>query len=198
MSGLVSRVMQLGACAVPGLEPHTWTVLRGLLLRAEGPAGVLEALREGRGYVAFEVSGSALGFRFAAFDAEGALVADLGEALPWRPGLSLRAAAPRAGWRPGCHTSRLSRGSRWAGAFFPRAGWGAGVCSGSRFLCGSSNSTDGDDALTVRTTNAFSLKVVCKCEDASAGTLCLNRHDAAFSLSPVLFEFRGTCTFCGH
>ncbi|MCA8924707.1 MAG: hypothetical protein KDD82_23035 [Planctomycetes bacterium] len=65
-----------------------------LLLRAEGPAGVLEALREGRGYVAFEVSGSALGFRFAAFDAEGALVADLGEALPWRPGLSLRAAAP--------------------------------------------------------------------------------------------------------
>lgn len=65
-----------------------------LLLRERSPAGVREALAAGRGYVAFEVEGAASGFRFVACDARGAVVAEMGEELPWAPGLELRAAAP--------------------------------------------------------------------------------------------------------
>ncbi|MEZ6187824.1 MAG: hypothetical protein R3F62_22795 [Planctomycetota bacterium] len=107
--GLSRRVPGFGGCDAHqnvrllgplGLTIGTYAecfraVTTHLLLRGEGPAAVLEALREGRGYVAFEVEGSALGFRFAAFEGD-TLCADLGQELPFHPGLSLRAAAPGA------------------------------------------------------------------------------------------------------
>ena len=64
-----------------------------LIVRGPGRAGVREALAAGRGYVAFETLGSARGFRFVA-SRGGALAAEMGEELPFEPGLSLAAAAP--------------------------------------------------------------------------------------------------------
>jgi hypothetical protein len=58
------------------------------------PQAILEALREGRSYVAFEIAGDATGFSFELFDERGNVAARMGEEIPWAPGFRLAARAP--------------------------------------------------------------------------------------------------------
>lgn len=65
-----------------------------LIVRSAGAAGVREALLAGRGYVAFEIWGSATGFRFALFARDGRLLDAMGAERRFEAGAELRAAAP--------------------------------------------------------------------------------------------------------
>jgi hypothetical protein len=58
------------------------------LVRGEGEAAVLDALREGRVHIGFDVLADSTGFRFEAHEGDAA-VAAAGSTLPWSPALSL-------------------------------------------------------------------------------------------------------------
>jgi hypothetical protein len=76
------------------------TVCNHVLARERTEEAVVEALREGRSYLAFELEQDASGFEFTArlpgTDEGGGHELLLGEAGPWRPGTRLRARTPRA------------------------------------------------------------------------------------------------------
>jgi hypothetical protein len=65
-------------------------------VRDEGESYLLEALRSGRSFFAFNHLASARGFKFWAElpGAEGTPIAIMGEALSWRPDVRLRAESP--------------------------------------------------------------------------------------------------------
>lgn len=70
------------------------TVTTHVLVREPTPEAILEALREGRAYVAFEIDGDATGFAFDLVDRERRVVARMGEESHTGPGRRLVARAP--------------------------------------------------------------------------------------------------------